>query len=127
MSSLAQWPETLPQYPIRDGYEKTVREPVDSFEVDQGPPQQRLRSISDVEIYTMRIWVDSKEQLVAFRNFYKTTIRKVRPFLWIEHPTDEPMVYQFDNENPPRERPLGASEWYIDMVLFGLPDQVPEE
>lgn len=123
--SLPEWPSTLPKYPLRRGFEETVRSPVDEFDTDQGPPQQRLRSVSEVRIYSMTIWIVGKDQLNDFNTFYRTTVRKVKPFLWIEHSTDDPMVYQFDNTSPPVKSPIGPFEWEISMVLFGLPEQVP--
>ena len=92
--SLPVWPESLPQYPLIDGYSEVPQDSVLRVDMD-GLTKQRNRftaTIFNVE----ESYLLTKDQFATFKNFYFNTLRNgSREFLKISATEDIQRVFRF--------------------------------
>lgn len=70
---MATWPSTLPQRPLRDGYQEQLETVVLRTSMDQGPAKQRKRFTAAVKPYDVSFLM-TKTQLETFISFYEDDI-----------------------------------------------------
>jgi len=120
---MAEWPTSLPDEFLLDGYSGSMPDNVIRQDMSVGPPKQRRRSTAAVEPITGRIVLDdndSPSQLVTFNAFYRTTLSDgAVSFTWTHPETGSSADFIFTS--PPVKTPAGAGYWFVDMSLAVLP------
>jgi len=120
---MAEWPTSLPDTFLLEGFSMTSADNVIRQDMGVGPPKMRRRSTAAIEPFSGRIVVndnDSPSQLVTFNTFYKTTISGgAVSFTWAHPETGASASIIFTA--PPVKSPIGGGYWNIDMSLAVLP------
>lgn len=117
---MAQWPSSLPQYPLRDGYN---REPVSSrlsFQVDAGTPKERNRATAMPENVTERYFLTTAQKNTLETFWRTTTKRGVIPFTKINPETNTNRLYQIIGEVGSGDY-VDGQHWIITLSLRLLP------
>lgn len=115
------WPVSLPQKPLRDGYEEAEPSGAIRSQTDTGPPKQRNRYSATIKPFRMTIEVDSN-QLDTFQAFYRTTLGNgVLPFDWTHPRTAAAIAFRFDAGQPPITTSVGANQYRVSMMLEIMP------
>ncbi len=88
---MPNWPETLPIYPLLQGYRETISETVLRSEMDTGPAKTRQRSSAYVSQIHVQFLVNSA-QLSVFRDFYDQDLSTGALSFDFHHPTKQKVV-----------------------------------
>ena len=67
---MANWPVTLPQRPLKQGYNRLPIENVIRSNMSYGPPKQRKRVTHYLYNVSMQFWLD-RDDYEILDNFYK--------------------------------------------------------
>ncbi len=91
---MANWPTTLPNTPLLDGYGYEPQSNVVKFETDYGPAQLRRRATAITINTTMRLLL-TQAQLNTLYDFYYATLGEVGFFTWTNHIRGGTATYRF--------------------------------
>ena len=69
------WPLTLPQYPLVNGYTRTPQESTIKFDTGIGKPKERNRSTAMPDNATEKYVLDDAQRVIL-KTFYDTTTQK---------------------------------------------------
>lgn len=130
---MVQWPESLPQRPVRDGFSATPQSGVVETEMDAGLPKVRRRFTATYTDYSLT-YIMTYAQFEIFEQFYNNsptheTLPGVQGGVWrfyIPNPYSESaddLEVRFVAQNPPyRAMPDGDStEWAVSFRVRRLP------
>lgn len=85
---MATWPATLPQRPLREGFQEQTVDILLRSPMDAGPPKTRPRYRSAPRDFALPM-VLTTAQRATLETFYETTLNfGVDPFDWV-HPVEE--------------------------------------
>jgi len=116
------WPTTLPQEMLVDGYNRTAANGILRSDMDAGPAKVRRRFTSAPQVIAGSIFVTAA-QLALFKTFYNTTsLGGSLRFDWVD-PDNGTTAVEMRFAAPPTWAPQGGSEeyWVIEMALEVLP------
>lgn len=100
------WPAVLPQCPLIEGYNRTPVESRLISTVDAGARKIRNRYLAVPE-NTTEVYMLDRDQLIAFRAFFKDDIKRgAERFIKKDHTDDVDKEYRF--VSPYKEDPAGA-------------------
>lgn len=71
---MTAWPNSLPAYPLLDGFQETVPKTVIRTDMEQGPAKVRLRTTAAVRKMSLN-YLMSKAQVTALETFYLATLQ----------------------------------------------------
>jgi hypothetical protein len=71
---MTSWPDTLPAYPLLDGFHETVPNTVIRTDMEQGPAKVRLRTTAAIRAMSLA-YLMSKTQVTALETFYLATLQ----------------------------------------------------
>jgi hypothetical protein len=71
---MTTWPDTLPAYPLLDGFRETAPNTVIRTDMEQGPSKVRLRTTAAVRTMTLS-YLMSKTQVTALETFYLAALQ----------------------------------------------------
>lgn len=95
---MADWPLSLPCYPIDGTFVETPQRNVVKFQPETGPAIQRRRSTANGSIANLT-WKMSKAQRATFLTFYGTTLKDGSLPFTMQHPiTDDVYTWSFESE-----------------------------
>jgi hypothetical protein len=118
---VANWPTTLPQSPISDGFSSVPQNNLIRSSKEAGPVKSRPRFTAVSDDVTLVVVVDSV-QVQTLQNFYDSECAfGSLPFNWrnFKLPTKPPCAYRF--KQPPEFQPMGGGWWRVPMNLERLP------
>jgi len=117
----AQWPATLPQKPLANGFQEVLPNQVIGTQMDAGPKKLRRRFTAAVRPFAMTIKVRSA-LVETFDSFFVTDCAAGSlPFDWVHPRTGAASTYQFVAGQVPQYAPAGGDWWLITMTLELLP------
>lgn len=91
----ANWPSSLPQTPLYNGYSRTLRDTRIYTDNSSGASKIRNKFTASPEDITYRFVLDSAQK-VTLENFYKQTLRNgALPFLFKEPESGVDRQYRF--------------------------------
>ena len=110
-----QWPETLPQSFLLEGYQEQLQDTRVRTPMDSGPPQTRRRFTAALEFFNGRLLLN-KTQMNTLKNFVKVSTNGGSvPFEW-KHPT-EGTTKEFLFSELPVYSPAGGDYWFASFSL----------
>ena len=114
-----EWPGSLPDYLLQDGFSKTYADNTIITEMSVGPPKTRRRSTAGITPIRGR-QVHTAAQLAIFTTFYETTLSfGATAFNWIDPITQATASFKF--ASPPMVTPTGGADFYVDLDLVIMP------
>lgn len=114
------WPASLPNEPLRQGYEEGFRELAFRTEMDIGPPKRRKRYRSAPKRFVPALFM-TEVQVDIFRNFFNTSLRQGEFSFQFPHPRNgETMLVAFTDVPPPPVA-TGADGFIVTLPLEILP------
>jgi hypothetical protein len=116
---MAEWPSSLPNYLLQDGFSKTYADNLVRQDMSVGPPKARRRSTSGVTPIKGR-QVLTSTQLATFSTFFETTLSDgATTFTWVDPITRATASFKF--ASPPTVTTTGGPDFYIDLDLVIMP------
>lgn len=110
-----QWPTTLPQAFLVEGYEEQKQDTRIRSIMDSGPAQTRRRFTAALEFFRGRL-ILTKTQMTLLKTFVDvTTNGGTSVFEW-KHPTTGEIA-EFLFLDLPIYRPAGGDYWYASFTL----------
>jgi len=116
---MGNWPSTLPQELIEDGFEETMQSISISTEMEVGPPKTRRRLTANFTPIKGSIIVTKDQRAIFLTFFHSTTAGGAIKFTW-DHPITGTSV-EMKIVGQPKITPLGGDYFKIDMDLHILP------
>ena len=114
------WPENLPDYMLRDGFEERPPDVQVRTEMEEGPAKVRRWGIADVRIIQGSMEMDA-DQLDAFDSFYNSTLQGGVLRFEFKHPrTGEVKELRFMKDSVHYEN-VGGNVWRVFMGLEVMP------
>lgn len=112
------WPLSLPQKPLRDGFNQTFSPNVIKTDFEIGPKQTRPRSTFQGKKFTVSYMITG-DQKIVFENFYQyTTLSGTQPFTIPDFYLDNAeLTVKFDPDVRPQIVYLGGVNFRLS---FGL-------
>lgn len=112
---MIDWPATLPQALLREGFAQTLPENVLRSPDDMGPPVARRQYSAGYEVVEGQVYL-TRAQSVELDDFYTETLMGgTLPFRWKNPLTKEPAVLQFAEEIEYEPRGQG---WVATLPLI---------
>ena len=91
----AQWPSSLPQAPLYNGYSRTLRDTRIYTDNSSGASKVRNKFTAGVEDVTYRFVLDAAQK-VTLENFYKQTLKNgALPYIFKEPESGTDRQYRF--------------------------------
>lgn len=113
---MTAWPTSLPQSPLRDGYEETMTSATLRTETEVGPAKLRRRYRSSPIHHKMRFIMD-ESQLNTLETFYKTdTVGGALEFT-MPHPIKNTTMTVRFLEDRPYSVTYYGSKYMVEMTL----------
>lgn len=115
---MVDWPNTLPQSPLLDGYTEKTKDNTLRSQNDIGPPKMRPRSTAYTDDISVR-FIITTTQKGYLDTFYKTTLRGgALTYQW-QGPTDSsPKTYSM---TAPEYSPLTGAKWMVAFQVMRHP------
>jgi hypothetical protein len=115
-----QWPLSLPQCPILNGFSEQKQTNVVAFTPDVGPPKITRRSTSSLW-KTSLTYRMTTAQLATFNSFYEVTLKDGSlPMTW-KHPVNQTLYYwSFDPKESPRIDRATSGTFRVSFDLLRL-------
>ncbi len=88
---MASWPNSLPAYPLIDGFHETVPKTVIRTEMEQGPAKVRLRTTAAVRVMSVH-YLMNKSQIETLETFYLATLQGGAIAFDFTHPRNDGLV-----------------------------------
>lgn len=99
---MADWPLSLPQNPLQDGFSEDLPRLTVATEMDAGPAKIRRRFTAGVTKYQFE-FVMTLAQLNTFKTFYETTTQGGSVKFGFPDPYTTTLTdFRFDTENVPQ-------------------------
>lgn len=115
---MVDWPATLPQSPLLDGYSEKTKDNTLRSQNDIGPPKMRPRSTAYTEDISLR-FILTYSQKADLDTFYKTTLRGgALTYEW-QGPTDS--AKKTYSMTAPEYTPASANKWYVAIQVMRHP------
>tara|TARA_X000000950_G_scaffold284896_1_gene389172 strand:+ start:4100 stop:4459 length:360 start_codon:yes stop_codon:yes gene_type:complete len=116
------WPVTLPQRPLKRGFNEQLQNNVTRTAMDAGPAKQRRRFTAGVTPFTVS-FVMSEAQRIIFRDFFYDEIAGGAQRFDMPHPYDGDLVsFRIDmSAGPPSVSPEPGNRWLVSFTLEELP------
>lgn len=111
------WPATLPQAWLQDGYQETMPEVIVRTEMDAGPAKTRRRFTAQVTPIKARMHLTA-DQKGYFEAFFNTTLKGGALSFYFPH--DGSDTFRFAKPLPALS-PKGGTRWLLDCNLEKLP------
>lgn len=117
----ANWPATLPDDVLVDGYDESPPETVVRTEMDAGPAKIRRRFTAGVRPLKVTLDRMTRTQVAALDELYVDTLEGgALPFDWTHPRTLGDVTFRFTR--PPRYRPIGSGAlWNAELELEVMP------
>lgn len=116
---MADWPASLPQNPMKQGYSESPPNTVQRTNMDAGPPKVRRRFTAGVRPFNMDIKL-SPTQTETLDVFYNSTTNGgADPFTW-KHPRTG-ITVSFRFIAPPEYTPTSGNKFIASLALEVLP------
>lgn len=117
----AVWPLTLPQDPLRQGYEERAAQVGVRTAMDAGPPKVRRRFTAGVK--TLRVTMSmTRAEVAIFETFYETVLEGgTLRFEWTHPRTLQTVEFRFNDDPPPSWVSLSENDWRVTFGLEVLP------
>lgn len=115
------WPSSLPQEPIRDGFEDAVAMRIESTPMDMGPPKTRRRGANQVPVPVVFILTDA--QVDTLQSFIEDDLLGVRRFNF-PHPRTRStveVVLVADGTGRLMQMDRTGSYWRVGLSLLVMP------
>jgi len=114
-----EWPASLPNYVLVDGYTELMPDNTLHSKMEIGPPKSRRRSTAGIQLFAAKIYLDAATA-ASFSDFYQTTLADgTLSFDW-EHPrTGATVTMRF--MGPPVLTAVGGVNYYAQMNMGILP------
>jgi len=104
---MSDWPSTLPQLPLQDGFSERFADNVIETSMDTGPAKRRLRGTVAPRPITVQFQIN-KTQRAALENFFTATTFYGLLSFRFPLPPDSTMTYvHFKQGSPPSFVPSG--------------------
>jgi hypothetical protein len=118
------WPGTLPQYPLKQGYQRAGKAGLIRSGMEVGPAKVRRRTTAAVERMQLTFRMTAAER-TAFLTFFETTVSGgVERFDFPDPETGATIVCRFAggaNEAPYTITPGAPGVWMVAMVFEVMP------
>ncbi|MGE0256916.1 MAG: hypothetical protein AB7N54_20005 [Alphaproteobacteria bacterium] len=115
----AEWPDTLPQDVLLDGYDEAFPDVMLRTQMDAGPAKVRRRFTAAV--VPMQVTVPlTRTQVATLATFFNDTLEGgTLPFDWVHPRTQDAATFRFTA--PPKPRPQSSMAWLAVLQLEILP------
>jgi hypothetical protein len=116
---MADWPDTLPQHPLRDGFSRAPQPNIISFGTEVGEGKRRRRSTARLQSWTLSFMMTAAE-VAIFELFYQDDLGDgVLPFDWVYPMTGATWRFWFDVQQPYGISIATGIEYRVDLSLDG--------
>jgi hypothetical protein len=116
---MANWPLTLPQAPIAEGYQESPGETLIRAPMDVGPPKQRRGYTAGVP-QLMLTWELEGSEVDTFETFFEETLEGGALSFELPHPRlGGSITVRF--VKPPAWRPVAGIGWQVQTIVEVLP------
>ena len=118
---MADWPSTIPQIPLADGYSNGFANNLITSQVDYGPPKVRRRATSAMTpmSFSMRMTAGEFDD---FKEFFEETLYSGSLSFNFPHPeTGVDCVARFSPTQPPKWGSVGATDYMVSISLEVYP------
>lgn len=116
---MASWPNTLPAYPLLDGFHETVPKTTIRTDMEQGPAKVRLRTTTAVRVMTLG-YLMNKAQVTALETFYLATLQGGALAFDFTHPRSNGII-SCRFTKPPEYTTSNGNFFKVSMELEALP------
>lgn len=118
---MANWPTTLPQSPISDGYSATPQDNTIRSNKEAGPQKVRPRFTAVSDTVNMSVIVDAQQSDLLQQFYDVDCVFGALPFNWrnFKKWNKPPCIYRW--RQPPEFVPLGGGFWRVALQLDRLP------
>lgn len=116
---MANWPVTLPQSVLQEGFGETLPDTSVRTAMDAGPPKVRRRTTAAVRPISAAIVVDAT-QASTLETFYLDTLKGgALPFDMVDPRTGVTASFMF--AAPPAYVPLSGTHWRVSLSMERQP------
>ena len=116
---MADWPSTLPQIPLENGFSESPPDTTIRTKMDAGPAKIRRRFTANVRPISLS-FILRKAQIATLDTFYTTTtLSGSAPFSWLSPRTSSPESFRFTA--PPEYVKISGDFWAVSLKLEQMP------
>lgn len=115
------WPSSLPQRPLRTGWQEQPEDGVEAFQPDTGPGMTWERT-GAVWVVAASQWRMTTAEVATFESFYRTTLKRGKLPFELAHPrlgTLHRWWLQRGEGRPGYTLTPFGIRWTVAMTLFG--------
>jgi hypothetical protein len=116
---MTTWPNTLPAYPLIDGFHETAPNTVIRTDMEQGPAKVRLRTTAAIRTLALS-YLMNKAQVTALETFYLATLQGGALSFDFTHPRSNAVV-SCRFTRPPEYVTSNGNFFKVAMELEVLP------
>lgn len=114
------WPPTLPDTPLRDGYQEAEADTVIETPMEAGPPKSRPRVTAGTRAFTC-VFEFTGAELAQFKTFYRDTVANgALSFDWTEPVSGATATFKFTKPVPVHTA-VGGDVYRTTCALRRLP------
>ena len=118
---LDEWPVSLPQWVLRDGYRESEPDVLYGFQPDEGPAKQRPMFTVAILPFFLTVELDL-DQVATFDTFYRDTLKDgTIPFNWVHPRSGVTIAFRFVGGQPQKVKLMGARNYRVSMILEVMP------
>lgn len=114
---MAEWPATLPDNFMAQGYTESPGQNVLETPMEVGPPKRRRRSTAARRPITGKMHM-TDAQVEILDAFYEDDCGSgALPFTWTHPRTGAAATFYFKAQTPPKYANIGGDEWEVSIEL----------
>jgi hypothetical protein len=119
---MINFPEGLPSFILRDGYDESLISKKVSFETESGPAMERLQSTTVTSLFSVQ-WLFDEDQLSLFEEFVIRDLSLGSKVFVMKHPRKAEFAkFRFQGNTPYKLKNIGWKYWVVSAELLGLPE-----